>query len=79
MFTFSGDYYLLVYCVQLSYDGLFTMLHAECCACICFRITTQARSLLRLIPTDPSVVEALDSISQKVRYCSSCCSYCNVM
>ena len=36
---------------------------------VCCRITTQARSLLRLIPTDPSVVEALDSISQKVRFC----------
>ena len=35
--------------------------------CIFFcRITNRARSLLQLIPTDPSIVEALDSVGQKV-------------
>lgn len=31
------------------------------------RITVRARSLLKLIPTDPSVQDALDSLGQKVR------------
>jgi len=55
-------------------DIISIMFRIECSCCICCRITTQARSLLRLIPTDPSVVEALDSISQKVRFCSCWCS-----
>ena len=44
-------------------------MHVEHCVC---RITARARSLLRLIPTDPSVVETLDSIGQKV----GCRIYC---
>ena len=31
------------------------------------RITTRVRKLLMLIPTDPAVIESLDSISTRVR------------
>ena len=33
-----------------------------------YRITTRVRKLLMLIPTDPAVIEALDSISTRVSH-----------
>ena len=34
--------------------------------CVCYRITGRARSLLKLIPTDPFISDALDALGQRV-------------